>query len=104
VSVNIKDVRFEEGTRDPVYERIYNRTRADLLEDFRAEASLAQTAYISLAELHEFYYWLFKFRVKNQEPARVASDTRKALAQLSRIEAVAMRPERVRREPADAPA
>ena len=36
-------------------------------------------------------YWLFKYRVKNQEPARVASDTRKALAQLSAMEAAARR-------------
>jgi hypothetical protein len=101
VSVNIKDPRFTEDARDPIYERIYNNTRADLLQEHRAEASLPQTAYISLAELHEFYYWLFKYRVKNQEPARVASDTRKALAQLSRIEAAASRPQR---QHADAPA
>jgi 8-oxo-dGTP pyrophosphatase MutT (NUDIX family) len=101
VSVNIRDARFDEAAWDPVYERIYNETRALLLESFRAERAAPQTAYISLSELHEFYYWLFKYRVKNQEPARVASDTRKALAQLSRIEAVAMRQ---RHEPADAPA
>jgi hypothetical protein len=34
--------------------------------------------------------------VKNQEPARVASDTRKALAQLSAIEAAARRSRRAR--------
>jgi hypothetical protein len=31
-------------------------------------------------------YWLFKYRVGTCEPARVASDTRKALAQLSAME------------------
>jgi hypothetical protein len=96
VSVNIKDPRFEEGARDPVFERIYGRTRDDLLREFREERSLRHTAHIALGELREFQYWLFKYRVKNQEPARVASDTRKALAQLSRIDAAASR----RRQPA----
>ena len=41
-------------------------------------------------------YWLFKFRVKNQEPARVASDTRKALAQLSAMELAVRRASRRR--------
>ena len=41
---------------------------------------------LSLSELREFMYWLFKYRVRMCEPARVASDTRKALAQLSAME------------------
>jgi 8-oxo-dGTP pyrophosphatase MutT (NUDIX family) len=89
VSMNMKDPRFEEAGRDPVHERIYGRPRAELLREFREEASLPQTDHIMVSELHEFQYWLFKYRVRNQEPARVASDTRKALAQLSRIEAAA---------------
>lgn len=94
-SVNIKDVRVDEGARDPVYERIYGRTRDDLLGEFRSERSIPHTTHIALGELREFQYWLFKYRVRNQEPARVASDTRKALAQLSRIDAAASR----RRQP-----
>jgi hypothetical protein len=90
-SVNIKDPRFEEGARDPIYERIYGRTLDDLLREFRGERGLRHTSHIALGELREFQYWLFKYRVKNQEPARVASDTRKALAQLSQIEAAAAR-------------
>jgi 8-oxo-dGTP pyrophosphatase MutT (NUDIX family) len=102
VSVNMKDPRFEEGAFDPVYERIYGRTRADLLTEFRAEKSQPLTSHISLSVLREFMYWLFKYRVKNQEPARVASDTRKALAQLSRIEATAGRHRQQPAEPATA--
>ena len=46
-----------------------------------------QGSYVgSLSELREFMYWLFKYRVRMCEPARVASDTRKALAQLSAME------------------
>jgi hypothetical protein len=75
-----------EPVRDPVYERIYDRTRTDLLREFREQHDLALAPAISLAELREFMYWLFKYRVAHQEPARVASDTRKALAQLSQME------------------
>jgi hypothetical protein len=35
-----------------------------------------------------FTYWLFKYRVRISEPARVASATRKALRQLQRVGAV----------------
>jgi 8-oxo-dGTP pyrophosphatase MutT (NUDIX family) len=100
-SVNIKDPRFEEEAgRDPIFERIYGKAMADLLLDFRASAALPQAPYVSLSELREFQYWLFKYRVKNQEPARVASDTRKALAQLSAIEAASGRPRTLASMPA----
>jgi hypothetical protein len=48
-------------------------------------------------------YWLFRYRVRECEPARVASDTRKALAQLSAIENAARRSRRARQgaSPAD---
>jgi hypothetical protein len=62
-----------------------------LLRDFRAERRLPPLPHISLTEMREFVYWLFKYRVGHSEPARVASDTRKALAQLSAIEDAARR-------------
>ena len=34
----------------------------------------------------DFTYWLFRFRLKRQDKARVASDTRKGLAMLTRME------------------
>ncbi|MEX2227900.1 MAG: NUDIX domain-containing protein [Dehalococcoidia bacterium] len=86
VSVAIKDPRDPEHARDPLYERIYGRGRSELFAEFRAERGQRAGRTISLSELREFMYWLFKYRVKNAEPARVASDTRKALAQLSSIE------------------
>jgi 8-oxo-dGTP pyrophosphatase MutT (NUDIX family) len=90
-SVNIKDPRFDEAVIDPVYERVYGRPRAALLREFREQEQRPHRPHISLSELHEFMYWLFKYRVKNQEPARVASDTRKALAQVSAMEAAVRR-------------
>ena len=92
VSVNIKDRRADDALRDPVYERIYGEQRSALLRDFRDESMRPHDPHISFTELREFMYWLFKYRVKNQEPARVASDTRKALARLSAMERWAATP------------
>lgn len=86
VSVAIKDPRDAEHARDPLYERIYGAPRHELFEAFRAERGQHASDVVALSELREFMYWLFKYRVKNAEPARVASDTRKALAQLSSME------------------
>lgn len=90
-TVQIPDYRDDGTPLDPVYERIYGRPRAELLAEFRAERGLPASKVVTLADHREFLYWLFKYRVKNSEPARVASDTRKALAQLSSMEDAARR-------------
>jgi len=41
---------------------------------------------IAYADWQAFTYWLFKLRLKRQDKARVASDTRRGLAQLTRME------------------
>ena len=41
---------------------------------------------VTYADWKAFTYWLFKFRLKRQDKARVASDTRKGLAQLTLME------------------
>ncbi len=95
-SVAIKDPRDDETPVDPVYERIYGQPCVALLREFGDERSLPRSPVVSLTEMREFLYWLFKYRVAHSEPARVASDTRKALAQLSAIEDSARRSRRLR--------
>jgi hypothetical protein len=65
-----------------VYQRIYGQDEAALLKQFRVEKGLIQQNYINLTEIKEFTYWLFKYRVKHCDKAKVASDTKKALDQL----------------------
>jgi len=72
----------EPNLVDEVYQRIYGATKAVLLKRFRQEKGYHQTRSISLTELKEFTYWLFKYRLKHCDKARVASDTKKALGQL----------------------
>jgi len=66
-----------------VYRRIYGATRAVLLKRFRREKGYPHLKSISLTELKEFTYWLFKYRLKQCDKARIASDTKKALQQLN---------------------
>lgn len=72
-------VRSRRGLTDAVFAKIYGRPRGELLADFRAEWPLSGPDDAPGTELKAFTYWLFKLRVYRSDPARVASDTRKAL-------------------------
>jgi len=74
---------------DEVCRRIYGATRSELLLEFRGQDG--PPAHLSLPELTEFTYWLFRYRLRYADPARVASDTRKGLVLLERLEARARR-------------
>ena len=64
---------------DEAYLRIYDVGRDVLLKDFRKEKGYKQLNSITLDEMKEFTYWLFKYRLKKCEKAKIASDTKKAL-------------------------
>ena len=70
---------------DTVYRRIYGSTRTELLEKFFAPSGQPAPAQISLNELNEFTYSLFKHRLDNSDKARIASDTKKALLFLNQL-------------------
>ena len=72
----------EHDYDNETYRRIYGATKAVLLKHFRREKDYPQRRSINLTELKEFTYWLFKYRLNHCDKARVASDTKKALAQL----------------------
>jgi hypothetical protein len=97
---------------DEVFQHLYGATRAELFAEFRLALRSSRSngrsrkkpppsgnghglhnddrvdGQISLADLTEFTYWLFRRRVTSSEPARVASDTRKGVAMLQRLEAM----------------
>ena len=64
---------------------LYGDTRSDLFKQFKQEMKYPRSNSVTLTELKEFTYWLFKGRLKQSEPARVASDTRKGLERLARL-------------------
>lgn len=104
---DLHKARHLEGPRgEPAdvaaYERVYGKTFAELAAEYRAETGASLGSNVSQAELAAFTYWCSKYRFRLAEPALVASDTRKALALLSRLEAA--RAPRERRVPTPEPA
>jgi hypothetical protein len=85
---------------EAVFDRLYHRRLGDLLAEFREARGLASLPEIRYQERKEFTYWLFKYRLSQHDRARVASDTRKGLAQLSHLELACKR----RRSALDGPA
>jgi hypothetical protein len=78
----------EGGLDRTVYQRIYGASRDDLLAAFRDERGHGGGETISLDELKEFTYWLFKYRLRTCAPPRVASDTSRGLERLARLESL----------------
>ncbi|MEE8472153.1 MAG: hypothetical protein V3S82_03175 [Dehalococcoidia bacterium] len=69
---------------DEAYGVVYGEGRDQLLAGFRTEKRYPQRRSTDLGELKEFTYWLFKYRMKRADSARVASDTKKGLDYLRR--------------------
>jgi hypothetical protein len=80
----VRGFRSKGDSSDESYLRVYDTSREALLQQFRQEKGYARLKSTSLTELKEFTYWLFKYRLKRCEKARIASDTRKALVYLKR--------------------
>ena len=81
-----------QETRDGAYQRLYGSSQMVLWYDFvTSKESKNQDGpdnpgdEASLNVMDDFTYWLFKKRMARADPARVASDTRKGLAQLERM-------------------
>jgi len=75
----------DNGVLDEAYLRVYGDTQFALLRQFRKERHYPQLRSISLSELNEFTYWLFKYRIKRRDKSCMASDTKKALTKLHEI-------------------
>lgn len=73
-----------EEEADMAYRRIYHAGQAELLDAFEKEMKYPRRVSLTLTEMKEFTYWLFKYRIKKSEKPRVASDTKKALALMYR--------------------
>lgn len=86
-----KESRARVWGQDPredlgMYNRVYGKSREELLALYYEECGVLLRERVAYGDWKEFTYWLFKYRLRRQDKARVASDTRKGLAQLSRME------------------
>ena len=75
--------RRGEGWND-AYLRVYGANHETLLRLFRDEKGYTGETEMTIDQLQEFTYWLFKYRLKNCDKERVASDTRKGVEYLRR--------------------
>ena len=75
-----------EDLTEESYDRLYGRPRSELLKTFQKETKKDRRRNLSLSDLKEFTYWLHKRRINLWDPARVASDTRKAIQRLEILE------------------
>ena len=73
---------LEDTVHREAYQRVYGTDMPALLHQFRIERDYPDDQVTTLTEQKEFTYWLFKYRIKQSERARVASDTKKALQYL----------------------
>lgn len=71
-------------TIEESFQRVYEQPRAELLKMFRRDRGERPNRSLKLYEMREFTYWLFKYRLRHTDKARVASDTKKALARLKK--------------------
>ncbi len=81
-------LHYKDEAAEVAFRRIYRLSRDELLAEFREGNGLTMRRSIDMAESKEFTYWLFKYRIKNCDKARIASDTRKGLDQLERMRGV----------------
>jgi hypothetical protein len=75
-------LKKHEDILDKAYHRIYGDNQQPLLDSFRKEKRHPKRKSMTLSELKEFTYWLFKYRIKKCDKSRVASDTKKALIKM----------------------
>ena len=81
-----------QESREDAYLRLYGSSQMVLWDDFVSSKKAEDpnndnhlNGETSLNVMDDFTYWLFKKRMGRADPARVASDTRKGLAQLERM-------------------
>ncbi|MFC1845930.1 hypothetical protein ACFLYM_00750 [Chloroflexota bacterium] len=80
-----------EDDLDKAYNRIYGAGQQVLYDEYLKDKKYSKRKTITLNELKEFTYWLFKYRLKRNDKSRVASDTKKALTQMQRDLAIKKR-------------
>ena len=78
-------VTFKHDAEEDVIGVIYNKSYRELMDLFCREKGYILTDKIEYKQMKEFYYWLFKRRIRTQEPARAASDTQKAVDWLNEM-------------------
>lgn len=75
-----------EPDDEGMWERVYGKPFVELRALYYEQTGIMLGSDVALGDWKAFTYWLFRQRLQRQDKARVASDTRKGLAQLTRME------------------
>jgi len=81
----IHGIQETQGMLDAVCQRLYRAKHSVLLRRFQREKGSRYSVKLTLGDLKEFTYWLFKHRVGHSDASRTASDTRKGLRMLTEL-------------------
>ncbi|HEY7294597.1 MAG TPA: hypothetical protein VH916_06120 [Dehalococcoidia bacterium] len=79
---------FDARADETAFQRVYHKPRELLLALFREQRGLPPDERTTFGEQREFTYWLFKYRLRQCDRAKVASDTRRGLARLAQLDAL----------------
>ncbi len=71
---------------ESMFERVYGKSRDELAAQYFEETGSLLRSRVAYSDWLDFTYWLFRLRMRRQDKARVASDTRKGLARLTLME------------------
>ncbi len=74
--------QYQNDFSQEALSRIYRESPDVLLCQFREDKGYPDCEELTMEQSTEFNYWLFKYRMKTSDKAKVASDTRKGLKQL----------------------
>lgn len=83
--------RYQQDFSEEAFERTYRMPRETLLTQFRDDMAYPIADAMTLTEHKEFTYWLFKWRLRQSDGAKAASDTRKGLREYQRMASAASR-------------
>ena len=78
-------ILYQDDFSLEVFFKIYHESRDTLFSLFRLDYGYLDNGSMSLTESKEFTYWLFKYRLRYSDQAKIASDTRKGLGQLQQM-------------------
>ena len=84
-----RGARYLTDETEEAFERLYGAPREQLITEFKADTGARLGKGMSLRQGRELTYWLFSYRVKHSDQAKMASDTKKGLDQLAKLAAQA---------------
>ena len=80
--------QYQNDFSEEALSRIYRESPCVLLLQFREDKGYPDDGELTMEQSTEFNYWLFEYRMKNSDKAKIASDTRKGIQGLHRTMAV----------------